>query len=57
MYLAAYEKERSRFKDLCGTTVFVDVKPSDIVDASARSLNIEKLASTLDLNKDGKLFD
>ena len=29
----------------------------DIVDASARSLNIEKLASTLDLNKDGKLFD
>ena len=34
-YLAAYEKERSRFKDLCGTTVFVDVKPSDIVDASA----------------------
>ncbi|MBP5317929.1 MAG: ABC transporter ATP-binding protein [Paludibacteraceae bacterium] len=29
----------------------------EIVDASARSLNIEKLAQTLDLNGDGKLFD
>ncbi|NLZ19569.1 MAG: ABC transporter ATP-binding protein [Bacteroidales bacterium] len=28
----------------------------DIVDASARSLNIEKLAHTLDTNGDGKLF-
>ena len=27
-----------------------------IVDASARSLNIEKLAHTLDTNGDGKLF-
>lgn len=29
----------------------------DIVDASARSLNIDKLAHTLDSNGDGKLFD
>lgn len=29
----------------------------DIVDASARSLNIEKLSRTLDPNGDGKLFD
>ena len=29
----------------------------DIVDASARSLNIDKLAHTLDANGDGKLFD
>ena len=29
----------------------------DIVDASARSLNIDKLAHTLDRNADGKLFD
>ncbi len=29
----------------------------DIVDASARSLNIDKLAHTLDPNGDGKLFD
>jgi len=29
----------------------------DIVDASARSLNIDKLAQTLDSNGDGKLFD
>ena len=29
----------------------------DIVDASARSLNIEKLAHTLDSDGDGKLFD
>jgi hypothetical protein len=27
------------------------------VDASARSLNIDKLAHTLDRNGDGKLFD
>lgn len=29
----------------------------DIVDASARSLNIEKLAQTLDTDGDGKMFD
>lgn len=29
----------------------------DIVDASARSLNIDKLAQTLDQNNDGNLFD
>lgn len=29
----------------------------DIVDASARSLNIDKLAHTLDRNGDGQLFD
>ena len=29
----------------------------DIVDASARSLNIDKLAQTLDANGDGNLFD
>lgn len=29
----------------------------DIVDASARSLNIERLTQTLDPNHDGKLFD
>lgn len=29
----------------------------DIVDASARSLNIDKLAQTLDQNSDGNLFD
>ncbi|MCQ2205369.1 MAG: ABC transporter ATP-binding protein/permease [Bacteroidaceae bacterium] len=29
----------------------------DIVDASARSLNIEKLSKTLDPNGDGRLFD
>lgn len=29
----------------------------EIVDASARSLNIEKLAQTLDANGDGKFFD
>ena len=29
----------------------------DIVDASARSLNIEKLAHTLDSNGDGHMFD
>ena len=29
----------------------------EIVDASARSLNIEKLAKTLDIDGDGKLFD
>lgn len=29
----------------------------DIVDASARSLNIDKLAHTLDRNQDGTLFD
>ena len=28
-----------------------------IVDASARSLNIEKLAQTLDSDRDGKFFD
>ena len=27
------------------------------VDASARSLNIEKLAQTLDTDGDGKMFD
>ena len=29
----------------------------DIVDASARNLNIDKLAHTLDRNGDGQLFD
>ena len=29
----------------------------DILDASARSLNIDKLAHTLDHNGDGQLFD
>ena len=29
----------------------------DIVDASARSLNIDKLAQTLDVNGDGTLFN
>ena len=29
----------------------------EIVDASARSLNIDKLAHTLDQNGDGVLFD
>ena len=29
----------------------------DIVDASARSLNIEKLAQTIDSDGDGKMFD
>ena len=28
-----------------------------ILDASARSLNIEKLAQTIDSDRDGKFFD
>ena len=57
-YLAAFEDGKTRYKDLCGTTVFVDVNPSDIPDVAANAAYpaaFESDHARIELDEEGRV--